>query len=146
MNNHGLLFFLFLFRNNPITGSTLLTMSLALERFVTVCFPFFKLSHRYSFQLTHICILIYYRWPASRYIIPICCISFFYSDLRNLKWLNTKWVSQLFYTYIMTTNLFKWLFLESCLDDGWDEDALWPICLWVGTELLLWMKFPKPIN
>jgi len=37
-------------------------MCLALERFITVCFPLFKLRH---------------RWPARNYIIPVCIVAFF---------------------------------------------------------------------
>ena len=35
-------------------------MSVALERYITVCFPFFKMRH---------------QWPARNYIIPVIIIS-----------------------------------------------------------------------
>ena len=39
-------------------------MSIASERYITVCYPFFKLSH---------------NWPARRYIIPIIVLSLAYN-------------------------------------------------------------------
>ena len=35
-----------------LNGSILLTMCLALERYITVCFPFFRLRHRWSSVLS----------------------------------------------------------------------------------------------
>ena len=43
-----------------LNGSILLTMCLALERYITVCFPFFKLSH---------------SWPAGYYVLLVSLIS-----------------------------------------------------------------------
>ena len=45
-------------------GSILLTICLALERYITVCFPYFKIGH---------------RWNAKNYMIPVFIISFLYN-------------------------------------------------------------------
>ena len=45
-------------------GSILLTICLALERYITVCFPYFKIRH---------------RWSAKNYLIPVFIISFLYN-------------------------------------------------------------------
>jgi hypothetical protein len=47
-----------------ISGSIFTTMAVATERFITVCHPFFKISH---------------PWSARRYIIPILIFSIAYN-------------------------------------------------------------------
>lgn len=47
-----------------LTGSIYFTMAITVERYLTVCHPFYKLSH---------------EWPAKAYIIPIFLFSFLYN-------------------------------------------------------------------
>jgi hypothetical protein len=47
-----------------LTGSIYFTMAITVERYLTVCHPFYKLSH---------------EWPARYYVIPIFCFSFLYN-------------------------------------------------------------------
>ena len=47
-----------------LTGSIYFTMAITVERYLTVCHPFYKLSH---------------EWPAKYYIIPIFTFSFVYN-------------------------------------------------------------------
>ena len=59
-------------------------MCLSLERFITVCYPFFKLRHRFRFLNSSKNLLSqkYFRWEASYYVIPVTAISLIYNIPR----------------------------------------------------------------
>ncbi|XP_023331763.1 FMRFamide receptor isoform X2 [Eurytemora carolleeae] len=53
-----------------LTGSIMLTCGMSLERYITVCHPFFKIAH---------------KWPAWYYLLPIGTISFLYTLPRYFE-------------------------------------------------------------
>ena len=67
-------------------ASILLTMCLALERWITVCFPFFKLRHRWGWGLWGSSSpSLTPSWPARYYILPVCLISILCNVTRFLE-------------------------------------------------------------
>ncbi len=54
----------YFFHQIGLTGSIYFTMAITVERYLTVCHPFYKLSH---------------EWPAKYYVIPIFSFSFLYN-------------------------------------------------------------------
>ena len=120
----------FLSKNNLITGSILLTMCLALGRFVTVCFPFFMINHRYWYILMHPCIFVSSRWSARRYIIPICILAFFYNIIKFKE-------LEVFKSNMGKSN--KSLFCEAInfLYNPWKLE-MWIRFLWCMDMVMIW--------
>ena len=97
-----------------ILGSVYSVVAVAVERFITVCFPFRKCQVSFTISFIISFYFVFQMWNGLGYIIPIILFSILYNlvkffEIETIYLTHEEWVTYDNGTNISTTTVFPWL-------------------------------------